>query len=95
MTTDVGGVVVEGEPLGVDALVPDPPVRPDTLSEDEPFDDAPGEAAVAPEPGDEFAAEGASGVAGPDWSTVPPPEVAEAVRTALGVASCETLAAVS
>ncbi len=75
-TSDVGEVVVEGEPPGVDAPDEGPPRTPDTLSEDEPFD---GEVAVAPEPDDEFAAaDGANGVAAPDWSTDPPPEAAEA-----------------
>ena len=75
-TCVVGEAEPEGELLGVDAPDEGPPRTPDTLSEDEPFD---GEVAVAPEPDDEFAAaDGANGVAAPDWSTDPPPEAAEA-----------------
>lgn len=58
---------MEGEPLGADAPDPDPPVRPDTLSEDEPFEDPDVELAAAPAPVDVFVAPaGAEGVAAPD-----------------------------
>ena len=92
-TCVVGEAEPEGEPLGVDAPDEGSPRTPDTLSEDELFD---GEVAVAPEPDGEFAAaDGANGVAAPDWSTGPLPEAAEAAWAVLGVASCATLAAVS
>ena len=96
VTSDVGEVVVEGEPPGVDSPGEGLLDTPATLSEDVPFGPADGTVTVAPEPGDEFAApDGADGVAAPGWSTAPAPEIAEAFWAAFGVANCETLAAVS
>jgi hypothetical protein len=101
--TDVAGeattrVVGDVEPPDVEAPPEDKPLGAlDALSDDEPLDDAAGGDAVAPDPDGGVAAAFVDPACtkGSDGSTVPADEDADAVRATFGVASSETLAALS